>query len=183
MQTTRWSWIKGGLILGALNTVLYAVGQRLGTSGAYAKTVAWITEFFSPELARSTFMAQLSSCSFWMEDAAVSKVLRADWQWTLVIGIIIGAYIANKRTGKGLSPTLPVLWQGHFGERHRLRYLQGFLGGIFLLLGTRLAGGCTSGHVISGTSRLAVSGLTFGLAAFATGIPTAMFIYRKRRTR
>jgi uncharacterized membrane protein YedE/YeeE len=166
-------------MLGALNTLIYYLGQRLGTSGAYAKTVAKITEFFSPELVRSTFMTQLAGCDFWMEDA--SSVLRVDWQWMVVLGIFIGAFIARKVTKESPAPIIPESWRAHFGSRPRLRYLQGFIGGMLLLLGTRVAGGCTSGHFISGTSRLAVSGMAFGLAAFATGIPTALFIYRKRR--
>jgi uncharacterized protein len=182
MQTERWSWIKGGLLLGALNTILYAMGQRLGTSGAYAKTVARITDFFAPELVRKTFMTQLSRCDFWMEDAPSAHLLRVDWQWMVVLGIFLGAWLARRRTGSGAPPALPEVWQDRFGGRHRLRYLQGFLGGMLLLLGTRLAGACTSGHVISGTSRLAVSGLVFGLAAFATGIPIAILIYRRRGT-
>lgn len=181
MKTKRWSWVKGGVILGALNTFIYYLGQRLGTSGAYTKTVAKATEFFSPELVKATFLAQPGGCEAGPIDAAMLTDLRVDWQWMVVLGIFIGALLAHKLTGEGAGPAIPHTWKARFGNRNWIRYVQGFTGGVLLLLGTRLAGGCTSGHVISGTSRLAVSGLTFGVAAFATGIPTALIIFKQRR--
>ena len=48
-----------------------------------------------------------------------------------------------------------------------------------MLIGSRLAGGCTSSHIISGMSQMAVSGLLFGVAVFASGIPAALLIYRR----
>ena len=60
------------------------------------------------------------------------------------------------------------------------RMVMGFIGGFILLLGARIAGGCTSGHCISGGLQLAVSGWVFMIALFAVGIPAAMMIYKKR---
>ncbi|MBS4022887.1 MAG: YeeE/YedE family protein [Dethiobacter sp.] len=181
MREKHWSWVKGGIILGVLNTFVYYLGGRLGTSGAYTKTVGKMTEFFSPALVKATFLAQPGGCEAGPVDAVLLTDLRVDWQWMAVLGIFIGAYLARKVTREDRGPEVPVMWQANFGDSKWPRYLVGFLGGVLLLLGARLAGGCTSGHVISGTSRLAVSGLVFGLAAFAAGIPTALFIYRQRR--
>ena len=44
------------------------------------------------------------------------------------------------------------------------------------MFGARLAGGCTSGHIISGITQLAVSGVLFGAAVFAFGILTAKLL-------
>ena len=67
-------------------------------------------------------------------------------------------------------------------RRHRTparRYRDAFLGGFLILFGARLAGGCTSGHIISGMTQLAVSGMIFGAAVFATGIFTAKMIRKE----
>ena len=56
--------------------------------------------------------------------------------------------------------------------------LHAFTGGLLLLFGARLAGGCTSGHVISGISQLTVGSFIFGIAIFASGIVTAKMLYR-----
>jgi uncharacterized membrane protein YedE/YeeE len=58
----------------------------------------------------------------------------------------------------------------------RRRYIDAFLGGALILFGARLAGGCTSGHIISGITQLSVSGLIFGAAVFGGGILTARII-------
>ena len=49
-----------------------------------------------------------------------------------------------------------------------------------LLFGARLAGGCTSGHMISGVSQLTIGSFIFGASIFASGILTALMLYKKR---
>ena len=54
------------------------------------------------------------------------------------------------------------------------------LGGFLLIFAARLAGGCTSGHMLSGTTQLALSGLVFAIAAFGTGACSLVrFLYRE----
>ncbi|KAI1461970.1 hypothetical protein F4805DRAFT_189483 [Annulohypoxylon moriforme] len=50
------------------------------------------------------------------------------------------------------------------------------LGGIFLALGSRMAGGCTSGHGISGISLLSVSSFVTVASMFAGGIGVGMIL-------
>jgi uncharacterized membrane protein YedE/YeeE len=53
-----------------------------------------------------------------------------------------------------------------------------FLGGLFIGFGTRLAGGCTSGHGIFGVSNFERASLTSTLAFMAGGVATTALIYR-----
>ncbi len=53
-----------------------------------------------------------------------------------------------------------------------------FGGGVLMGLGARWAGGCTSGHGISGTMQLALSSWIAAACFFAGGIAGAMLIYR-----
>jgi len=53
------------------------------------------------------------------------------------------------------------------------------LGGFIVLYGARLAGGCTSGHMMSGMMQTAVSGYLFAAGAFAAAVPVALMMYRK----
>jgi uncharacterized membrane protein YedE/YeeE len=46
------------------------------------------------------------------------------------------------------------------------------------VFGARLAGGCTSGHIISGITQLSLSGMLFGAGVFMSGILTAKMIRR-----
>ena len=44
---------------------------------------------------------------------------------------------------------------------------------------TRMGGGCTSGHMMSGMMQTAISGYVFSAGAFLTAIPIALFLFRK----
>jgi uncharacterized protein len=180
-KTSKWSWKKGGFFLGSLVTLVYLMGERLGTSGAYTKAAARLTQLFSPALVQATFLTQPGGCEVPAADSALMANLGADWQVMAVVGIAAGAFLAKKTSKEKPAYAVPPMWERHFGRRWGARYLQAFLGGFLLLFGARLAGGCTSSQVISGMSRMALSGLVFGLAVFAAGIPTAMLIYRRRR--
>jgi uncharacterized membrane protein YedE/YeeE len=66
---------------------------------------------------------------------------------------------------KGISPLNRIVWA--------------FVGGFILLIGARMAGGCTSGHVISGGMQIAASSLLFGAFVFAGLLITGKLFYRK----
>ncbi len=55
-----------------------------------------------------------------------------------------------------------------------------FIGGILLLFGARMAGGCTSGHMMSGMMQSSVSGYVFAASVFIVAIPTALIITKIR---
>ena len=61
-------------------------------------------------------------------------------------------------------------------ETNAKRYTEAFLAGFLILFGARLAGGCTSGLIISGMTQLSVAGFVFAAGVFATGIGTAKFM-------
>ncbi|KAM3437040.1 hypothetical protein MY4824_003941 [Beauveria thailandica] len=54
---------------------------------------------------------------------------------------------------------------------------QAVLGGALMVLGARMAGGCTSGHGISGISLLSTSSLITIATTFATGFVVASLVY------
>lgn len=62
------------------------------------------------------------------------------------------------------------------------QFLGGFIGGFLTLYGARLAGGCTSGHMMSGMMQSSVSGYVFAAAVFAFAIPTAILVKRFSKT-
>lgn len=75
---------------------------------------------------------------------------------------------------------MPAMWTSMFGTSRNKRFAWAFFGGVLLLFGARLAGGCTSGHMISGISQLAMSSFLFGVCTFGSAIGMAHFLYRKR---
>ena len=53
-----------------------------------------------------------------------------------------------------------------------------FVGGLFIGFGTRLAGGCTSGHGIFGLSNAELPSLITTVSFMAGGIVTTQLLYR-----
>ena len=67
---------------------------------------------------------------------------------------------------KGTAPAGRIFWA--------------FTGGFLLLFGARLAGGCTSGHIISGGMQLAVSSWVFAVFVFGAFLLTGHLFYRNK---
>ena len=79
---------------------------------------------------------------------------------------------------KGES-TMPPVWRANFGDSVLKRFFAAFVAGFLVLFGARLAGGCTSGHMMSGMMQTAMSGYLFSAGAFLAGIPLALYLFRK----
>jgi uncharacterized membrane protein YedE/YeeE len=61
-----------------------------------------------------------------------------------------------------------------------LRYVTVFFAGLLVLFGARLAGGCTSGHMMSGMMQTSLSGYLFAIGAFAAAVPAAVLVYKRK---
>ena len=71
------------------------------------------------------------------------------------------------------------MWQRAIG-RHSppARFAMAFAGGFIMLLGARIADGCTSGHGISGSAQLAIGSFIAVAAMFGGAMLTAQFLRR-----
>lgn len=97
----------------------------------------------------------------------------------LLIGVFLGSMLSSRLSGDRSNIAVPPLWRWRFGESTGKRFAAAFIGGALMVLGARVAGGCTSGHGISGTLQLAVQSWLFIGLAFATAIATAFLIFGK----
>jgi uncharacterized membrane protein YedE/YeeE len=95
----------------------------------------------------------------------------------LVLGVFLGALLSSRLSGERADRAVPPLWKRRFGPSAGKRLAWAFAGGLVMMLGARLAGGCTSGHGISGNLQLAVSSLVFTATFFAVGVVTARLLY------
>ena len=150
--------------------------------------IAWITFLFMQRaLGVSTafvrlfgFLAGIVSTGYVTDSMYLSHYIayRAvfEWQFAFVVGIFIGALISAKLTGITLS-SIPYIWGERFGYNFKKRAAHAFVGGFLILFGARLAGGCTTGHGLSGALQLAVSSWMFLAFLFASGIIAAKIIY------
>lgn len=106
------------------------------------------------------------------------------WNYGTVflVGTFLGALLSVLLSRSFRVETVPAVWEERFGRAKGPRLFVAFVGGMLALYGARMAGGCTSGHGISGTLQLALSSWTFFIVMFAAGIVTAAVLFRPRRT-
>jgi uncharacterized membrane protein YedE/YeeE len=103
--------------------------------------------------------------------------LVVDWQYMLVIGIVIGSLVSALLSGDFHWQWVPSIWESAFGGSALLRVIVALTGGICLGFGARWADGCTSGHGISGTLQLAVSSWISAICFFIGGILMAHIFF------
>ena len=96
-----------------------------------------------------------------------------------LIGTFFGSLLSVLVSRTFRLEKVPTTWSQQFGGSTAKRLVAAFLGGIIIMFGARMAGGCTSGHGISGSLQLALSSWTFFLTMFASGIVTALVLFRK----
>jgi uncharacterized membrane protein YedE/YeeE len=74
---------------------------------------------------------------------------------------------------------VPTAWKKYKNGSVVSRLVWSFVSGFFMIIGARLAGGCTSGHFLSGMSQTAVSAMIFGGVVMATLLITGRLFYNK----
>lgn len=109
-----------------------------------------------------------------------SKKVKVDWQFMMVVGIAVGAFLAAVTTGGFKLESVPPIWKGRFGGSVFFRAVGAFIGGAVAMFGARLAGGCPSGHGLSGLMQLSVSGFLAMAGFFGAGVVVALLVYGRK---
>jgi uncharacterized membrane protein YedE/YeeE len=162
----RWSPYAVGAGIGVLSWLAFLLSDKpIGCSTAFARTSGMIEKAFRG--------AGVDEKPYYRQFAPV-----IDWEWMLVLGIVLGALLSSLLSGGFGLAWVPPLWREAAGDSGLLRWGVALAGGVLMGIGARWAGGCTSGHGISGTLQLATSSWLAVVCFFAGGIATAMLIYR-----
>ena len=163
---TYWSPYAAGIGIGILSWLSFLIsGKPIATSTTFARTGGMIENFVTGGKAdQRPYYKKIK--------------LLINWQWMLVLGVVLGSFLSALISGDlQFGVWVPSLWASAFGDSAVLRVFVALAGGIILGFGARFAGGCTSGHGISGTLQLAVSSWGSAIFFFIGGIITAHIIY------
>lgn len=167
LRQKAWSPYAAGVLIGLLQIPAFLiVDTALGASSSYVKVAGHLASIFDPAVSEMAYFSKyMGATQYW-------------WQLALVIGIALGALVSMRLSGTA-RPPISRIWKQALGTGSpMIRSLMAFAGGFVLLFGARLAGGCTSGHGISGLAQLAIGSTLVVAAMFAGGILTATLLRR-----
>ncbi len=188
-MTGQLNWLKGGIVLGLVFLLSVFFVKPIGVSTQFVILNGIIWNAVSGDLVAKNPDAKsgYSSSNAYLNKSGgkyaknVAKPL--NYSFVYVLGMVLGAFLSVITKGpkaNSLDRVAPEVWRTKFGEKASLRSFVAFIGGVLALYGARMAGGCTSGHMMSGMMQTSVSGYLFAVAAFAAAIPTALIIYGRK---
>ncbi|MHB1134912.1 MAG: YeeE/YedE thiosulfate transporter family protein [Chloroflexota bacterium] len=169
LRQPRWSPYLAGTLLGLVYVFCIALAGILpGASGAFENLVGLAATVAAPALAKNTYFSVVMPPGI-------------TWGVVMLAGIAVGAFISARlgRTFR-LAAVPDPQWRRVFGTSLAKRWLVAFCGGIVVEYGAGIAGGCTSGLAVGGGLLLAPAAFVFMAGMFASGIPTALLLYRGR---
>lgn len=173
-----WPWYVSGALMAAVMLLLVYFGKSFGMS-SNLRTLCSIggagkfSDFFRPN---------------WREQK---------WNLIVVLGAMIGGFFAynylSDGSGVNLNPQtiselqvmnieapngklLPEMFAGEDALKDPKMIAILLIGGVLVGFGTRYAGGCTSGHAISGLSNLQLPSLIAVIGFFIGGLVMSWFI-------
>jgi len=157
------TWLWAGILLGVFNALVattFISNRLIGASTAYP--------YFSG------LLTGLSDAPYMQKIAKPGA-----WELYFLLGALAGAFLAAVVWKDFKVQLIPARWQEVKGQSKAKRIIWAFIGGFLLLLGARLAGGCTSGHILSGGMQLAISSLVFGAVIVVSFLITGRLFYRR----
>lgn len=181
------NWLKGGIALAAVAVLAIVLVKPLGVSTQFIVTDTIIWKSLDNEIVQTEEIdgqTQYSSPNAYINKSRGSYAKSAsnpvNYSYIFVLAMFVGALLSSMFGGPKPSAEdkkVPEVFQRRFGYKPAMRFAFAFVGGFIALIGARLAGGCTSGHMISGVMQTSVSGYVFMLGVFAVGVPTAILLY------
>lgn len=164
-----WPWYVGGPIIAFVMIALIYLGKSFGFSSNF-RTLC-------------TALGAGKTCSFFDFNWKTQK-----WNLLFLVGAVLGGYLAANVLSDNQIPELsaytteylqnlgfdsvgkaysPVEIFGTFTVKNTILLV---IGGLLIGFGTRYAGGCTSGHAISGLSNLQLPSLIAVIGFFIGGL-------------
>lgn len=159
------NWIISGIALGILNMIVFSTvvtNRPIGASTSY------------PYL--GDLLTNLTNNDYY------NKIkVPGNWEMIFLFGAFVSG-LALSLIRKDFKITLlHENWMRYKNSSHKGRIFWSFIGGFILIIGARMAGGCTSGHILSGGMQIAISSLTFAIFVFTGLLVTGKLFYKSNK--
>ena len=168
IRKEEWSPYVAGILLGVVGVLAVLLSNSLlGASGAFENIAGLIGKAVAPQAFDNMYF------NFIMPPGIT-------WGVILLVGVFFGGMLGAFSSGTFKWRLVSDdQWKKVFGPQVWKRWVLAFLGAIVLEYGAGIAGGCTSGLAISGGMLLAPAAVLFIGGLFASGLLSAMVVYRK----
>lgn len=178
------NWKTGGLLLGVVFFAAVLLVKPIGVSTQFVILDGIVADAVNPDFITQTDDGYTSTNAYMAKSDgkyAKSAANPLNYSFIFVLAMAAGAFLSSRLRGgiDAVERAAPAIWRANYGDTPMKRYAVAFLGGFIVLYGARLAGGCTSGHMMSGIMQTSLSGYIFTAGAFAAAIPTAMMMYKR----
>lgn len=178
------NWKTGGVVLGFVFFLAVLLVKPIGVSTQFVILDAIVTDAVSPDFITQTDDGYTSTNAYMAKSDgkyAGNAANPLNYSFVFVLAMALGAFLSAMARGgvPAEERKLPAIWYANYGDTPMKRYAVAFLGGFIVLYGARLAGGCTSGHMMSGMMQTALSGYLFAAGAFAAAIPVSLILFKK----
>ncbi len=159
MNQAPWSWWLGAIALSGVGLGFFvSSGKLMGVSGMLGRLVAPREQIDGPDAAGApialSFKAQLAFVLMLIVGGLLGQLSSGGWSLRVTLG-----------------DTFSRLW-GTGG----LSFAVLLVGGTLVGFGTRMSGGCTSGHGLSGCSRLQPGSLVATATFLGTAIGVSLLV-------
>ncbi len=129
LRQKTWSPYVAGALGGLLLVLsVFLTGKYMGASTTFVRAAGFVEQAVAPE--------KVAGMEYFVKTKA-----KVDWQFMFVIGVLFGALASAALSKEKRAVPVPPMWSRRFGPSRVKRWIAGFLGGIVLMFGARLADG------------------------------------------
>lgn len=157
-------WLISGIGLGLLNPLVFltaTTNRPIGASTSYP----YLADLFAG-LSQNTYFQKIKT--------------PGHWELIFLGAAVLAGLIGSLIQGNFKIKLVHSHWEEKKGSSKINRAIWAFVGGFVLIFGARVAGGCASGHILSGGMQLAISSLVFTVFTFIGFLITGRLFYGKK---
>lgn len=163
-KANNYKWLFAGIALAILNSIMVLIpvfNRPIGASTSFPYTADLIAG-----LTQNNYFTKIET--------------PGNWELIFLTGAFLAGLIISLFKKEFKIRLIYSSWKEHKGESKIKRIVWSFTGGFVLIIGARIAEGCTSGHILSGGMQLAISSLLFTITTFVGLLLTGKFFYKRR---
>ena len=161
-NTKSSKWIFSGIALAILNPLVFltaTTNRPIGASTAFPYIADTITG-----MTQNSYFEKIET--------------PGNWELIFLTGTFLAGLIISLIKKEFKFILIHSNWEIFKGSSKIKRVMWSFIGGFILIFGARMAGGCTSGHILSGGMQLALSSFTFAVFTFTGLLITGKYFYK-----